>query len=272
MGALSFNGGLSRYALRIRAAALELAILAAHVLLYPTGVLQEAVAEPPPGRSAGGGAGKVTGLPAPRLPVLLLHGFVDNRSVFALLRRDLRRNGWDQVRAVNYSPLTCDIRQAAAQLGRHVERICEQSGCHQVDIVAHSLGGLIARYYVQRLGGAVRVRTVVTLGTPHAGTRVAPLADTHPIVRQMRPHSRVMSELAEPVTGCATRFVAFWSDLDQIMVPVETARLEHADLIVRNVEVHGIGHLALPVNRSVAAGIREALQPVREVADAADAA
>ncbi|MPY58412.1 esterase/lipase family protein, partial [Streptomyces spongiae] len=192
-------------------------------------------------------------------PVVLLHGFIDNRSVFVLLRRSLAQHGRRQIESLNYSPLTCDIRTAAELLGRHIEEICERTGRERVDIVGHSLGGLIARYYVQRLGGDLRVRTLVTLGTPHGGTRVAPLADAHPIVRQMRPGSPVLEELREPAPDCRTRFVAFWSDLDHLMDPLETACVDHPDLFVQNVRVSGIGHLALPVHPAVAAEIRQAL-------------
>lgn len=193
-----------------------------------------------------------------------MHGFVDNRSVFLLLRRALIRNGHDHghhrhLESLNYSPLTRDIRAAAGLLGRHVEEICARTGHHRVDIVGHSLGGLIARYYVQRLGGDRRVRTLVTLGTPHGGTAVAPGAGVHPIVRQMRAGSSVIEELRTPAPGCRTRFVSFWSELDQVMVPVETACVDHPDLDAVNVRVTGIGHLALPVHPTVAAAIREAL-------------
>ncbi|MWA13059.1 lipase family alpha/beta hydrolase [Streptomyces sp. BA2] len=238
----------------LKATALEVAILAGHLLLYPSGIAQERrIAEQLPSPDA-------PRLPAEsRPPVVLLHGFIDNRSVFVLLRRSLAQHGGQHVESLNYSPLTCDIRTAAELLGRHIEEICERTGHHQVDIVGHSLGGLIARYYAQRLGGDERVRTLVTLGTPHEGTRVVPLADAHPIVRQMRPGSDVIEELREPAPGCRTRFVSFWSDLDQLMAPLETACVNHPDLIAQNVRVSGIGHLALPVHPAVAAGIREAL-------------
>lgn len=238
----------------LKATALEFVILAGHLLLYPSGITQERRAAPPPPPPD-----------APRLPagdkppVLLLHGFIDNRSVFVLLRRNLAQHGRQHLESLNYSPLTCDIRTAAELLGRHIEEICERTGHDRVDIVGHSLGGLIARYYAQRLSGDARVRTLVTLGTPHSGTRVAPLADAHPIVRQMRPGSDVVAELREPAPGCRTQFVSFWSELDQIMDPVETACVDHPDLIAQNVRVSGIGHLALPVHPAVATAIRQAL-------------
>ncbi|AWE51979.1 esterase/lipase family protein [Streptomyces nigra] len=241
----------------LKATALEIAILAGHVLLYPSGIAQER-------RSSGAlPARDTTRLPAEAAaPVVLLHGFIDNRSVFVLLRRTLAQHGRHQVESLNYSPLTCDIRTAAELLGRHVEGICERTGSSRVDIVGHSLGGLIARYYVQCLGGDLRVRTLVTLGTPHSGTSVVPLANAHPIVRQMRPGSAVLEELAMPAPGCRTHFVSFWSDLDHLMVPLETACIDHPDLIAQNVRVTGIGHLALPVHPAVATGIRQALDTV----------
>ncbi|MET9870892.1 alpha/beta fold hydrolase [Streptomyces sp. NPDC006386] len=244
----------------LKATALEIAILAGHLLLYPSGITQERRAPVPPLPTRDGAAQLPT---QAKPPVVLLHGFIDNRSVFVLLRRSLAQHGRQQIESLNYSPLTCDIRAAAALLGRHIEEVCERTGARQVDVVGHSLGGLIARYYVQRLGGDTRVRTLVTLGTPHSGTRVAPLADAHPIVRQMRPGSPVLEELTRPAPGCRTHFVSFWSDLDHVMDPLETACIDHPDLSAQNVRVTGIGHLALPVHPAVANGIRQVLDTAR---------
>ncbi|MET8951548.1 esterase/lipase family protein [Streptomyces sp. NPDC004393] len=247
----------------LKATALELAILAGHLLLYPSGIIQERHAHAlpiPPGAAT---------LPTEaKPPVILVHGFIDNRSVFVLLRRSLAQHGRQHIESLNYSPLTCDIRTAAKLLGRHIEELCERTGHPRVDVVGHSLGGLIARYYVQRLGGDLHVRTLVTLGTPHSGTRVAPLANAHPIVRQMRPGSELIEELREPAPGCRTHFVSFWSDLDPLMDPLETACVDHPDLLAHNIRVSGIGHLALPVHPAVATGIRQALDLAQPAAPA----
>lgn len=251
------------------ATVLELVVLTGHLVAYPFGLAQERRTPPgpPPETTPGATPGTpgtrpspLPGSPAAERPVVLLHGFIDNRSVFVLLRRTLARHGRRHLASLNYSPLTRDLRTAAELLGRHVEEVCARTGQREVDIVGHSLGGLIARYYVQRLGGDRRVRTLVTLGTPHGGTAVAPGAGIHPIVRQMRGGSALIEELRRPAPGCRTRFVSFWSELDQVMVPVQTACVDHPDLDAVNVRVTGIGHLALPVHPAVAAAVREALE------------
>ncbi|MET8497643.1 lipase family alpha/beta hydrolase [Streptomyces microflavus] len=251
------------------ATVLELVVLTGHLVAYPFGLTQErrTPPDPPPETTPGAAPGtpgthpnRLPGSLAAERPVVLLHGFIDNRSVFVLLRRTLARHGRRHLASLNYSPLTRDLRTAAGLLGRHVEEVCARTGQREVDIVGHSLGGLIARYYVQRLGGDRRVRTLVTLGTPHGGTAVAPGAGIHPIVRQMRGRSALIEELRRPAPGCRTRFVSFWSELDQVMVPVGTACVDHPDLDAVNVRVTGIGHLALPVHPAVAAAVREALE------------
>src|SRR3954451_8941481 len=211
-------------------AALETAWVSTHLALYPLGLLG------PAEDAALGGRYGVTQLPplqrslvigdveAAGTPILLVHGMVDNRSIFTLLRRGLRRRGFGRVLTLNYSPLTADVRTAAAQLSREVEQLVAETGYERVHVVGHSLGGLIARYYVTRLGGDQRVHTLVTLGTPHSGTYSAYALPSR-LCRQLRPGSSLMRELAEPVPGCRTRFLAYWSDLDQMVIPQDHARL-----------------------------------------------
>ncbi|HWA66877.1 MAG TPA: alpha/beta fold hydrolase [Mycobacteriales bacterium] len=235
--------------------AVEMAWLAAHVASYPFGVLQEKARDTDDHFSLGGLSPVHRGLligdvEAAGTPILLLHGMVDNRSIFALLRRNLRRRGFGRVVTMNYRIWTSDVRAAARQLADTVEAICEQTGYERLHIVGHSLGGLVARYYVQRLGGDARVHTLVTLGTPHRGTHVARIVPVG-VCQQMVPGSDVLEELAEPAPDCQTRFVSFWSDIDTLISPKQSARLDHPDLTARNILVRGVGHLSLPIHRQI---------------------
>ncbi len=180
-------------------------------------------------------------------PVLLVHGLPGERSMLHLYRRALRRRGLGAVHAVNYRSLTGDIRVAAHELREHVRRLREAAGVPHVHVVAHSAGGVIARYLVQRLDGDRMVRTLTTLGSPHAGSATAHVVPTA-LARQLTPGAELITELAEPARGCGTRFLVVWSRSDQFMVPRDHARLDHPDLRSQTLEVDGVGHLSLPVH------------------------
>jgi triacylglycerol lipase len=235
----------------LRGLALETAWLAAHAAVYPAGLLHERLREPtayrtdplPPARRSL----VVTDLAAAGTPILLVHGIMDNRSVFTVFRRSLHRRGFGAVHTMNYSVLTGDVRTAAHALRGQVEQLLEQTGADRVHLVGHSLGGVIARYYVQRMGGSAHVDTLVTLGSPHTGTLTAHLLPTA-LARQLRPGSQLLAELAEPAPDCRTRFLVVWSRMDQMVVPQRNARLLHPDLDVEQLELRDVGHLALPVD------------------------
>jgi pimeloyl-ACP methyl ester carboxylesterase len=239
----------------IRGTAIEVAWLAAHIASYPFGVAQEKAAvefdryslrDLPPVRR-----GLVIGdVEAAGTPILLVHGMVDNRSIFTVLRRALRRRGFGRIWTMNYHVLTHDLRTAARRLAATVESICEQTGYERLHVVGHSMGGVVARYYVQRMGGDARVHTLVTLGSPHQGTHAARLLPRG-VTRQLQPASEIIAELREPAPSCRTRFVSFWSDLDALISPKRAARIDHPDLNARNVLVRGVGHMSLPINGKV---------------------
>jgi pimeloyl-ACP methyl ester carboxylesterase len=182
---------------------------------------------------------------------------VDNRSIFARLQRTLRRRGFSHVETINLPLYATDVPNAARMLATVVGEVRAHTGYQQVHVVAHSLGGLVARYYVQRLDGDEAVHTLVTLGTPHGGTRLAhlvPRVVPYRLVASLRPGSPLLAELAEPAPGCRTRFLAIGGGLDSVVRP-ESAALRHPDLGAANVTVPGLGHHALPFNGDVAHGI-----------------
>ena len=252
----------------VAGAAVEALWMSTHVALYPFGLARGRHEE----RGTGYRMEHLAPLQRGRLvhdiesagtPILLVHGIIDNQSIFTLLRLGLRRRGFDQVSTMNYSILTGDVRVAAARLAEEVEAIVAETGYERIHVVGHSMGGLIARYYVTRLGGDQRVHTLVTLGSPHAGTYSA-YAWPGTLTRQLRPGSPLMRELELPLPDCRTRFICYWSDLDQIMFPQRTAALDHPDLVATNILLHGVGHTSIPIMSSVVHGISQALAHLDE--------
>lgn len=99
------------------------------------------------------------------VPVVLVHGLLGDVTNFAPLRRHLARRGIRRFASFGYFP-RLDYQRLACALQTHVESVLARTGAAQVDVVAHSLGGLVARYLLQT-SEAPLVRRLVTLGTPY---------------------------------------------------------------------------------------------------------
>lgn len=254
--------GVARYATGL---AVEAGWTTAHLMMYPIGLLSESAGRGLPRHDLAGMTPHQRGLVhhdvnAAATPILLVHGIVDNHSIFSVLERALRRRGFADISSFDYGVLTRDVRRTAERLAEVIERLAADSGYERIHVIGHSLGGLITRYYIQRMGGDARVHTLVTLGTPHQGTTLATAGKLVPLLRQLAPGSDLIRELAEPAPDCRTRFVAFHSDLDHLIVPSRNARIEHPDLNARNVSVSGVGHLSLTNNRRIAHDIATTLR------------
>jgi triacylglycerol lipase len=262
-------GGISRVLTRdvprvASGMAREAGWVTAHLMTYPFGLLADPGSRPERRHNLVGLSPHQRSLvhfavDAAATPILLVHGIVDNHTIFSPLERALRRRGFTDLSSFDYGLLTSDVRATADDLAVAIEKLVEESGSEKVHVIGHSLGGLITRYYVQRMGGHQHVHTVVTLGTPHQGTALARAGSVLPLVRQLRPDSELIAELNEPAPDCDTRFLAFHSDLDQLIVPTRNARIEHPDLQVRNVAVRGIGHMSLTNDGGIAFQIAAAL-------------
>jgi pimeloyl-ACP methyl ester carboxylesterase len=180
------------------------------------------------------------------LPLLLVHGVGVNDGVWFALRRDLARRGLGPVYTINYGPPLAGIEHFAGQLAARIDAICADTGAARVALIAHSMGGLVARAYLRR-AGAARIARLVTIGTPHHGSM---LAWTFPgrCLAQMRPGSPWLAGInAAENESPPAPVVSVWSRHDSMVAPQVSADLARA----RNVVLSGIGHNALLSNGSV---------------------
>jgi triacylglycerol lipase len=94
------------------------------------------------------------------------------------------------------------------------------------DYFGFSMGGLIGRYYLQKLGGAARIRRMVTLATPHQGSWSAYSVPKNPAIVQMRPGSEFLTALNADLTALdRVEFVALWTPFDLSVTPGTNAYL-----------------------------------------------
>ena len=185
---------------------------------------------------------------AAEIPIILIHGYFHNRSGLMVMSRALKRHGFKNLHAFNYNPLRRGIPEIAESVGRRVEQVLEQTGAPKVHLVGHSLGGLLARWYVEQMGGQSKVHSVVTLGTPHNGTLLAH-AGRSPVSRQMRPGSDLLKKLAEKPLPKSVRYLSYYSNLDVLIKPSRSACLRNGNCDnVRNILVHDMGHLSLLIS------------------------
>jgi len=250
----------------------ELVWTGVNVAMYPAGLLGEALEQDTSGAFRGKYARE---LPlcylepeAAATPIILLHGYFHNRSGFLVMRRALRRNGFRHVHTMNYNVIGHEVEELASQLSGYVENILNRTGATRVHLVGHSLGGLVARTYIQEYGGDQRVHTCVTLGTPHSGTYAA-WAGRGRAARQLRPSSELLQRLDKRAVASNVRFISYYSNLDPLVVPASSAKLTTPALQATNVLVKDHGHMSLLLSgeliRSVLVALSN-LDPAQPVA------
>ena len=154
------------------------------------------------------------------VPVVLVHGIWKDSSAFKVMSSYLQQRGF-QTFAIDLKPNngSVPIEALAEQLATFVEEIGAP-----VDLVGFSMGGLVSRYYLQRMGGSESVRKFITIGSPHYGTPVASLS-SRPASQQMRLKSQFTIDLnSDAHTLLKHDVVSIWTPFD-LMVPMPSAML-----------------------------------------------
>ena len=172
-----------------------------------------------------------------RNPVVLVHGIWNTAGTFAPLRAHLENKGW-WVHALSMQPNNGDapLEDLAQQVADFVDRRLAQQ--QPFDMVGFSMGGLIARYYAQRLGGRNRVQRLVTVSAPHQGTALA-LLSARAGVRQMRPGSAFLQALNQDKQSLKTlRFISLWTPFDLLILPPWSSRLGIGETQILPVPAH----------------------------------
>ncbi len=205
---------------------------------------------------------RITDFNACKHPVLLIYGFGATRRIFSILERRLRKDGFC-VFSLNLGGLfetfnTRCIEELALLVHTKIEKLCDKYNLGKMSIIGHSKGGLIGRYYIKRLGGARRVRTLITMGTPHHGNPWALLGVLSPLslisksIWQMLPMSPFIRKLKKGPWPKNVRLVSLYSKDDRICF-YKSAMLDipEKSTNIRNVELHGMSHSDYIIRKSV---------------------
>jgi pimeloyl-ACP methyl ester carboxylesterase len=174
-------------------------------------------------------------------PVLLIHGYLATRGSLHLLEERLTRMGHLVLSYRLGLVHSGDIVDSAARIAAKIESIAAQTQLERMDIVGHSMGGLVGLYYLKRMGGRHRVRKLVMLGTPTAGTWSALLGVAlTPLGRaslQLLPDSTFLRDLDEAELPHGVEVVSISGDHDRLAPPTTT-------------RLRGVRHICLATNHA----------------------
>lgn len=182
-------------------------------------------------------------------PVLLVHGVVHNRSAFVKLQRDLEGAGWENIFTLNYSTIHGNILQMVEELAAKIEMVLKKTGAKKIDIVAHSLGGIVSRIYMSLGEGRGKIRRLVTLGTPHQGTRLSFIAkglSRGALGNDLRVDSYLIKLLMSTELPAESEITSIYSSFDWTLVPTENAQCKgKPEAAFKNYELDYVGHTGI---------------------------
>ncbi len=191
-----------------------------------------------------------------RPPVLLVPGYAEPSWYFMYgIYRQLKKEGW-QVEGINLFPNLASAEEQAHKVKAKIEAMKKRYGVQQVDLVVHSFGGLISRYYIQELEGRSTVRNLVTVATPHHGTYTA-FAGPGKSAQQLRPNSAFLTQLnANGFAYSPVKYTSIWSNLDEIVIPPKNAVMPDSTVYY----VPWTGHLTIMFSKRTYAYILDTLR------------
>jgi triacylglycerol esterase/lipase EstA (alpha/beta hydrolase family) len=198
-------------------------------------------------------------------PIIVLHGYAMNRANYLPLAFRLRRAGLGPVIGFEYWTLG-RTAAAARRLGWFIDQVRTATGAAQVDLIGHSMGGVVGRYYVSLAGGDGIVANLVTIGSPHAGTEISAVGLGHP-TRELVLGSALLTRLAAARPPSHTRVTVVWSRGDALVPGAHQLALPGAETLLYS----DLGHVALLASRRVADALIERLSAPVRAADAAAA-
>jgi len=173
------------------------------------------------------------------LPIILLHGLFQNRSCMFWLQYRLRAAGFRRIISINTPPWR-DLESLTEELAKKVDELRIKLKVEKVVLIGHSMGGIIARNFVQNRGGSAYVSDMITLGSPHNGSKLAPFAVSQ-MGRTLLPGSDFLKKFNNVPWPNETRSISIYTRYDNIVLPAESCKMKGAEIV----ELDGMGHTAL---------------------------
>lgn len=190
------------------------------------------------------------------MKVVLVHGIFNTGHVMRLLKKRLQQAGHECF-SPTISPFDGrhGIEHAAKNLSQQIDAVYGVDA--NIVLVGFSMGGIVGRYYLQQLGGARRVSQFFSLSTPHNGSYLAYLPYPSKGIKQLRPNSRLLVELARSEAVLeGVKLYSYWTPIDFTIVPSSSSFWRVAD----NKSFIIILHLSVIFSRRIAKAISDEIE------------
>lgn len=199
-----------------------------------------------------------------RNPVLLVHGIFRKSRVFNKMSDHLSQLGWS-VYSLNLSPNwgQASLEELAQQMADYIDTNFDPK--QPLDIVGLSMGGLVTRYYLQRLGGINRVQRFIAISSPHSGTWTAYALWGKGCI-QMRPGSAFLEDVNRDATVLEKlNFTCIWTPWDFIIVPAYSSQIPAAKEVKLSVFAHAMMARDFRSLKAVAEALSEPLNTLNQL-------
>ncbi|MGJ8644652.1 MAG: esterase/lipase family protein [Luteolibacter sp.] len=179
--------------------------------------------------------------PQPATPryqrVVMVHGIFEDGKAFKSLKSRFENHGIEcYVPKLKPADGRGGLDKLAENLKQDIDK--EFGENESIAVVAFSMGGLVSRHYLQKLGGADRCDAFVTISTPHHGTKVAYAYPTKG-AQQMRPGSPFLRDLVKTEDTLGEMpIVSYRTPLDLVILPTDSSVWERAVNLSHNVALH----------------------------------
>lgn len=178
-------------------------------------------------------------------PILLLHGLFVNQSCWLWFKYKLKQQGFNNIVTMN---LSCWHSEEVLSelLAKRVDELRHQLGVNKVHLVGHSMGGMIARNYVQLRGGHDKVEQLICLGSPHHGSKLATFS-IDPLGKRLIPGSDFLQRLNSAPIPEQVRMTNIYTNKDNMVLPNASNHLTWGEAI----EFERMGHTSLIYRKAV---------------------
>ena len=189
--------------------------------------------------------------------IILVHGLYHNRSAWLILRSRLRRAGLKNIFVMSYGSFFTSFEKTMEKFDKFVAHVRDKVPERPMYLIGHSLGGLLCRVYAERAGGGAVPAAVITLGSPHQGSKVAAF-HVGKLASSLLYRGPLFTGLESGAARLRCTGLAFFSPVDNMVLPFEALKVPYEGWVYH--ETAPMSHTSMLYSSSVAKKIIEVLK------------